>query len=40
VPAPERVGQSYLRQLVYPLQYALARMRARRLPTAGAAQET
>ena len=39
VPAPERVGQSYLRQLVYPLQYGLARGRAWRAQTAGAAQE-
>jgi sterol desaturase/sphingolipid hydroxylase (fatty acid hydroxylase superfamily) len=40
VPAPERVGQSYLRQLVYPFQYGLARLRARRTTTAGVAQET
>jgi sterol desaturase/sphingolipid hydroxylase (fatty acid hydroxylase superfamily) len=33
-PAPERVGQSYLRHLLYPLQYGLARTRARRGATA------
>ena len=40
VPAPERVGQSYVRQLAYPLQYAYARMRARRTAIAAATQET
>ena len=33
VPPPERVGQSYLRQLLYPLQYLSARMAARRVAT-------
>jgi len=32
VPAPERVGQSYVRHLLYPLQYAAARLQARRDP--------
>jgi sterol desaturase/sphingolipid hydroxylase (fatty acid hydroxylase superfamily) len=32
VPEPERVGQSYLRHLLYPVQYAAARIRARPQP--------
>jgi sterol desaturase/sphingolipid hydroxylase (fatty acid hydroxylase superfamily) len=34
VPPAERVGQSYVRHLLYPLQYAWARLRPGRMPSA------